>query len=221
MSKVIKAEILTGTKFNSLTVVHEVDSKYSASGNRKRYFLFHCDCGVEKVILLYSVRSGATKSCGCLNIKQIREESRKQTKHNLRSHDLYKRWQKIKGRCLRHSDRRYKDYGGRGITICNEWIDDFMSFYNWALANGYQPHLEIDRIDNNDGYRPDNCRFVTTKDNANNTRRNIHVEYQGKSMTLKQACEAADIVSHYRTIWQRVKGGKSFEESIKQYLCQG
>lgn len=213
--------ITTGEKYSYLTFAYEVDSKFQSNGNRKRYGLFKCDCGVDKKLLIYSVTSGHIKSCGCYGASQRSKSTiARNTTHGLSKHDLFKRWQKIKGRCLRATDKRCKDYGGRGITICEEWRTDFMSFYNWANNNGYSPDLEIDRRDNNSGYSPDNCHFVTTKANANNTRRNIFVEFNNQRMTLQQACESANVLDHYRMIWQRVKEGKSFQESIQQYLCQ-
>lgn len=106
--------------------------------------------------------------------------------------------------------------GGRGIDICKEWKHDFIEFYNWCMANGYDKTLQLDRIDNDRGYAPSNCRFVTNKQNCNNTRRNIIVNIEGSNMTLMEACEYMGIEDKYRTIWDRVKTDKDFLNSIKK-----
>lgn len=208
----------SGQKFNRLTFLEELDSVFQKNGNRKRYGLFRCDCGIEKRILIYSVTSGAIVSCTCYG-KQIRGAlaAKRNLTHGLSKHPLYSRWRKIKDRCLNIKNKRYLDYGGRGIGICEEWNNNFVAFYNWALNNGYSALLEIDREDNDKGYSPDNCRFVTGKINANNTRRNIIVMVDGRELSLMEACESIGVGSHYRMIWESVKKGNSFSEAIKKY----
>lgn len=94
---------------------------------------------------------------------------------------LYNKWQKMKARCNNIKHPAYKNYGGRGITVCEEWTHDFMLFYTWAIDNGYKEGLALDRRDNNKGYSPDNCRFVTHKENDNNKRTNRYVTINGVS----------------------------------------
>lgn len=208
-----KLSIKNGDKFSRLTYITELESKYQKNGNRKRYGLFKCICGVEKRILIYSVTCGKIVSCGCY-ISELTSKSttNRNTKHGLSNHDLFNRWLKIKGRCFNKKDKRYKDYGGRGIIMCKEWKEDFLTFFTWCIRNGYKPNLEIDRIDNDKDYSPDNCRFVTAKANCNNTRRNILVELHGVKMSLMQACEKVGLQKHYRMIWQRIKEGMPFDE---------
>lgn len=113
------------------------------------------------------MRSGHTKSCGCFNRDAAGERG---TTHGLYKHRLYAIWGSMKSRCLNQKKHNYHHYGGRGITVCPEWLDDAAVFIEWAEANGAAPGLQIDRIDNDGGYSPDNCRFVTPKENMNNRR---------------------------------------------------
>lgn len=208
-----------GEKRNRLVFLKELESSYQKNGNRKRYGLFRCDCGSEKRILVYSVTSGCVLSCGCyakeLNRKLVTDRN---TTHGLSHHPLYWRWNKIKDRCLNPKSKRYKDYGGRGITICPEWVNNFKVFYDWCLLNGYHPDLDIDRRDNERGYSPDNCRFITNQENANNSRSNIIVYFHGEKLTLAQACQKAGIMQKYILAWRWVKKGKTFEEALNYCL---
>jgi hypothetical protein len=209
--------IAIGERFNRLVFKGEATPKFQKNGNRKRYGYFHCDCGREKSILIYAVTSSHVLSCGCYG-KEIRGNmaAKRNFRHGLSKHSIYRRWLRIKDRCLNKKNSRYKDYGGRGISICKSWLK-FKNFYNWCIANGYVEGLEIDRKNNNSGYKPSNCRFVTTKTNCNNTRRNIIIDFNGESLTLMQACERVGLRDKYRTIWQNIKSGKNFSESIKSY----
>lgn len=114
-------------------------------------------------------------------------------KHGKSKTRLYKIWQGIKTRCYNKSNRGYHDYGERGIKVCQEWLDDFGAFYNWAINNGYQDNLTIDHIDVNKGYEPDNCRWTTPKQQANNRRNNIMLTYANKTQNMKQWSETLKI----------------------------
>ena len=118
------------------------------------------------IILSNHLKSGKIKSCGCLN-------KQGNPKHGLRYTRLYRIWINMKTRCYNKNTNRYKDYGARGITICNEWRNDFMSFYNWSMNNGYDENLTIDRINNDKNYEPSNCRWITVKEQNRNKRNNI------------------------------------------------
>ena len=112
----------------------------------------------------------------------------------------------MKKRCYDKNHKLYNRYGGRGITICDEWAKDFMSFYNWSMANGYQDNLTIDRIDNNKGYSPDNCRWVDMKIQSNNRCNNRRVCYQGQEYTLSELADKLGI--EYKHFWYLIKNGK-------------
>jgi hypothetical protein len=134
--------------------------------NRKAIYL--CDCGREFEAFIYNVKSGNTKSCGCYFKKRLHETF---YKHGGSGTRLFKIYNNIRHRCLDNTDLSYNKYGGRGIMICEKWRNSFIEFRNWSLENGYMPNLEIDRINNNLGYDPSNCRWTTRIINAQNQRR--------------------------------------------------
>ena len=126
------------------------------------YFDVICDCGNAKKVLKRQAVYGSTKSCGCL---QRRVNTDRLTVHGLSRHPLYKTLENMKSRCYNKMATGYKDYGGRGILICEEWVRDFRSFYNFAMSNGWREGLHIDRIDNDGNYEPSNCQFITNAEN--------------------------------------------------------
>lgn len=160
----LKLSDLQNIKFGRLRIVNEAKPLiYNKIKNRR--FLCKCDCGNEKIIQLSSLRGGLTKSCGCLSSELT---TLKNTRHNLSKHPLYKVWKTMKHRCLNPNAEHFARYGGRGISVCAEWLNDFQNFYNWAVANGYQKGLQLDRIDNDGDYEPNNCRFATRTENMRN-----------------------------------------------------
>lgn len=159
---------LTGQKFNHLTPI-----KYL--GEMK--WLCRCDCGNETIVRTQNLKRNISKSCGCLAKKNA-------FKHGLHQTRLYRIWAHMKERCYSSTCIDYKNYGGRGITICKEWLSDFKIFYKWAYDNGYTDNLTIDRINNNKGYCPTNCRWVDKTIQANNTRQNHYITYKNKTQSL-------------------------------------
>lgn len=175
---------LTGKKFGRLTVLGIDEEKTKEKG--KAYWFCKCDCGNVVTVKGQSLTIGDTKSCGCYNREVAKQKCINRSTHKKSHSRLYCIYYNMKNRCANPNHPRYKNYGARGITICEEWSKDFMTFYNWAMANGYKDNLSIDRIDNNSGYSPDNCRWVDVTVQNNNTRRSLFIVIEGVKHTLKQ-----------------------------------
>lgn len=164
---------LTGQKFGKLTPMYR--DKGATKGHT--YWRCKCECGKETIVDAYKLRKGKTKSCGCWKSEL---EKIAHTTHGHTGSRLHRIWFNIKKRCRNKNYPEYNSYGGRGIDICDDWFDDFESFYQWSMNNGYKDDLTIDRIDNDKGYSPDNCRWTTPAEQSINKRNNIYVEYHGK-----------------------------------------
>lgn len=179
-----RKQINIGDKFGKLTIVKEVAPNVTPCGTIQRKFLCKCECGNEVLRSLQTLTKGAKSSCGCTSY-QIGELNKKYEKGTTKSF-LYSTWSGMKQRCYDPKSDSYKNYGGRGIKICDEWRLNFLAFKEWSLANGARKGLTIDRIDNNGIYCPNNCRWVDLTTQANNTRQNRIIEYNGKVHTLSE-----------------------------------
>lgn len=177
---------------------------------KQGYYLCRCDCGNEKVIGINALRNGSTKACGCLQGKDSKWKFTS-TKFSR----LHKKWVHMISRCNNQKDISYKNYGARGIRVCKEWENDFDCFAEWALKNGYKNELEIDRIDNDKGYCPTNCRFVSKKNNNRNRRNTKKVTHNDIQITLGELSEQFGI--KYKTLWQRIyRDGLTVEQAIQK-----
>lgn len=193
-------------KFGRLTVLEECENRYS---NREKKYKCICDCGNITYVRGSDIRGGTSRSCGCLAIENTIKRS---TKHGKSHTKLYKVYYNMKDRCYNIKCNAYKNYGARGIKVCDEWLSDFMTFYNWAMDNGYQDDLTIDRIDVNGNYEPTNCRWVDMKIQQNNKRNNIYLTYNNKRKTIKEWAEELQIA--WTTISSRHKKGWTDKECL-------
>lgn len=194
-----KLRDLTGQRFGKLIVIERAENYIQPNGQKKTKWKCICDCGNEIVTVGHNLTRGVCTSCGCVRKEKVIKMNKTHGKSN---HILYSKWEHIKDRCLNPNDKGYKNYGGRGIKICDEWIDSFETFYNWSMQNGYKEGLTIDRIDVNGNYEPSNCRWVTMKEQSNNKRNNIYIEYNGEIKTLKQWCDELNM--NYKKIHNRL-----------------
>lgn len=196
---------ISGKRFCHLTAIrfdHKHKRPYSKS---QSYWLFKCDCGREKVIDKYSVTRGRIKSCGC-------GQHNHSTTHGLSDKRIYRIWKAMKSRCYNKNQSCYNRYGGVGITICPEWLNDFMSFYNWSLSNGYNDALSIDRIDYKGNYCPENCRWATTKQQSRNTSANRMITFNNETLCLTDWSNKTGI--KIETLESRLKSGWSIEKTL-------
>lgn len=181
MSK--KRIIKVGDRFGKLTIIKEVEPNITPCGTKQRKFLCKCECGNEVVRTMAALRDPYA-DCGCKK-RYIKGKERTYKGRVIKSF-LFTTFEGIKKRCYDEKFRQYKNYGGRGIRICNEWMNDFFTFYDWAIENGASEELTIDRIDNNGDYCPKNCRWVDRFTQANNRSDNRVVEYKGESHTIAE-----------------------------------
>ena len=199
---------ISGMRFGKLEAIERVGS----DKHRHSTWLCKCDCGNEIVVRSDSLIRGLQVSCGCYNIEQIRNRSITHGKANTR---LYNIWRGIKKRCFVESEVFYKDYGGRGITICDEWKDDFEMFYEWSMQNGYREDLTIDRIDVNGNYEPTNCRWATLIEQQNNTRKNRFLTFNGERHTIAEWSRVTGISVQRKS--HRLNGlGMSVERALTE-----
>lgn len=197
---------LTGQKFGRLTVINLLSER---AKNGMKIYKCLCDCGNYVNVRYGNLTSGNTKSCGCFNSDC---SSKRNSTHRKTHTRLYKIYYNMKTRCYNEHATRYSDWGGLGIKICDEWLNDFMNFYNWSMDNGYDDTLTIDRIDNNKGYSPDNCRWITNKEQSNNRRNNILLTYNHVTKTVKEWANELGI--NYYTIIGRYHRNWSDEECL-------
>lgn len=199
-----KIEDLSGRRFGSLTAL----SYAYRSDVGHIYWNCRCDCGNEVTVRANSLLRGDTTSCGCYVRSHNRELN---TKHGMYGTPLNSVWNSMKQRCNNPNHQAYKNYGARGIFICDEW-NDFENFRDWALSNGYEEGLTIDRINNDDGYYPENCRWVDMITQANNRRTNTYITWNDETHTIAEWARLFGIT--YSALIQRIHRGnmKIFEE---------
>lgn len=174
---------LTGKRFGRLVVLRRAEDHITPAGNKSAQWLCKCDCGNMKVTSASGLYGGRTKSCGCYNVECIKSRTFKHGQSYTRIHRI---WDMMKSRCYYKGNNRYEYYGGRGIVVCDEWKNNFIAFYEWAMSNGYSDELSIDRIDLNGNYEPSNCRWATKVEQANNKSNNRFITFNNQTHTASQ-----------------------------------
>lgn len=197
---------LTGQKFSRLTIIRFL---YSKKG--KRYWECKCDCGRIEITNTDSLRSGKTKSCGCYAKERARDAN---IKHNQNGTRIYATYANMKQRCYYKKKSNYTNYGGRGIKLCNEWLgkDGFINFYNWAMANGYNDTLTIERIDVNGNYSPENCKWIPKDEQTKNKTNNIVIEIDGEKKILAEWCKELNL--RYGFVHSRIQSGWDVKDAL-------
>lgn len=189
---------LLNQRFGRLRVIERMPN------NKKNQAVWKCQCDCGRIVIVASghLRSGHTQSCGCYG-RQMASEYH--TTHGMKGTKLFSVYHTMKGRCYNPSDHKYHRYGMRGIKMCDEWLNNPESFYDWALANGYKEGLSIDRINNDGNYCPENCRWVDAKTQANNKSNNTRYEYNGMIKTISEWADYLGIT--YTAAKSRIKRG--------------
>lgn len=207
-----KAEELIG----ECIFLYELEPKLVANKFYRRTARFQCKCGNEFEALISDVKRKHTRSCGCLYDKARKIAGKANKTHGLRSNPLYNVWKNMKARCLNPKTKFYEYYGGRGITICERWLD--ITNFVEDMYPTYEKGLQLDRINNDGNYEPSNCRWATRTENVNNVRRNIRIEYNGETKTLGQWATHFNIL--YSTLAYRIKQDwpieKAFNTTVKE-----
>lgn len=190
---------LSGKKFGKLTVLQRLRK------NNKSGWICLCECGNKVFSTTNRLLTGHSKSCGCLKRNTIIFDKTDKRIYNI--------WKKMKDRCFIKNSKSYCNYGGRGITICEEWKASFESFRDWALNNGYSCDLTLDRINVNGNYEPSNCRWATRRQQATNKRNCHYLNYNGETKTLTEWAEECGIPTN--TLKSKLKKGLTLKEIIK------
>lgn len=205
-------------KFGRLLVLEETNKR---SNNQTVIWKCKCDCGNTVYIDTNRLTSGNTKSCGCLSIESSKKP--KTIKHgdcnvNSKFHRLYCIWKGMRSRCNNQNGQKYKDYGGRGIAVCEEW-SEYVNFKNWALSNGYKDNLTIDRIDVNGNYEPNNCRWSDSFTQMNNMRTNTHIKYNNETYTISELARKYNLKQG--TLIRRLNLGWSIDNALNKPVRRG
>lgn len=205
-------DIPTGTRFGRLAVLTEMPVFVDPGGQRRRKFQCKCDCGNVAIVHLASLRCGATKSCGCLRKER---HAAALTKHDMGHRPEYNIWCGMKNRCSNPADPVFHRYGGRGINVCDRWRESFTAFFA-DMGSRPSPDHSIDRIDNDKGYSPGNCRWATRQEQNRNRRDNRLLTFDGQTLCLAEWAEETGIC--YNTLHGRLSRGYTVEQALTKVM---
>lgn len=197
-----------GQRYGKLTVLSFDYERRTPNGTLRRYMRCKCDCGKIISVALHALKSNKTKSCGCI-------KGLKQRGYKYNYPHLYPVYDNMLKRCYKLTDENYKFYGERGIHVCEEWLNHRNNFYDWAIHHGWKIGLCLDRIDVNGNYEPDNCRFVTPKENGRNKRNNRFIVYKDKNYVFSEFCELFNIKNYRGALYRYVNLNFTAEDIIK------
>lgn len=206
-------EDLTGQKFGRWTVIEPVEP-HRICGRNIRYWKCECSCDKHTVreVGERGLLSGESQSCGCLRLEKMHSAAKQaNTKHGMTNTRLYRIYKHMMNRCYNTNDTSYQRYGAKGITVCDEW-QTFEPFMSWALSNGYNDKLTIDRIDFTLGYSPNNCRWVGYEEQNNNRSVVKIIEYNGESHSISEWARILNMP--YKKLWKRIHVGWDVEKAL-------
>lgn len=205
---------LTGKRFGMLTVMKQVGfTERNKHGLRYALWLCKCDCGNQRILNTGTLtRTTYNHSCGCLGEKHLKEITNQRIMHGMTGTRLMGCYKGMMSRCYRNKDVHYRAYGGRGITVCDEWKNNKKSFFEWALTHGYRDDLTIERIDVNGNYEPSNCTWIPKSEQYENKRQNIMIERNGERHSAARWSRLTGISAN--TIRWRYKKGWPVEKIL-------
>lgn len=207
---------LNGQRFGKLLVIGD-----SVKQGRRKFYPCLCDCGRETLVRDDALTSGGTKSCGCS--RSYHQGKTSDNRYERRGR-LYHVWYGMKRRCENPKDTSYHRYGGRGITVCEEWSNSYEAFVDWAMESGYDPnskHKEctLDRIDNNGNYEPSNCRWANMTVQSNNRRSSVLITYQGETLTVAEWAKKVGL--NHGALLNRINQGWDIEVALTTPSTKG
>ena len=206
-------KVLIGNRYGRWTVVDSAEARVVGRGEHRRYWLCKCECGTQREVSEPSLLSGKSLSCGCYHRDRMKSVGKVNLKHGMSDTRLYRIYKHMKNRCYNQSDIRYDRYGGRGIKICDEW-SEFEPFMIWALKNGYDDSLTIDRIDVDGDYSPSNCRWASVKEQNNNRSSSHYYTIDGVTHNISEWANIYNVP--YKRVWKRLKYGWDIQRALTE-----
>ena len=205
-----KLYINNGQRFGKIVVINESEKLILPCGQSNRAFNCICDCETKLIVRLVNLSRGRTKSCGCTHY----------TRNNECKSPIYKSYKGMIDR-TRENNQDRKNYFDKGILVCDEWKNNFESFKIWAIENGFNKELELDRSDNSKGYSPENCRYVTKRMNINNRSCTFIVTYKGENLPFTIVLERLGLNVKSRTIRHRIEAGWNHDSAFDTPIRKG